>query len=392
MARFLSQAKKKTAGICLGTTLACAAPLPAHAVCPPYAEAITMAATVAAKAALSSFTNQLYSAFTSQIEFFQQLKISSLKVVTSQVSLAAKMQIKAQQSVSTAETSAMAYLDSAKQQLEVFRQFSPQTGQGADPCGQMKRQKVAIAAATYVNGKAAEYLKDIKTKSGRYGDVDTHAKKLLKQRMELFASEDEQKLNKAPAASTVIDNSGNLVELAAADTNAATLFAESDDERVRIAKTAFISHLSGPPDAPLAKTQLNSNAGYQYLFSKARKDAMLSVGQSSLARVASENDPDHEIGEQSLMGTMANIVNGVFGAGAAAVHQAWTSQSERGLALDALKISSASLAMEVNQLEQAQRIEALVAALVAQEASALKTDVEEKAQSVIDHLTQSPVD
>lgn len=389
MARIVHLAKKKTVGIYLGTVLACAAPLPAHAVCPPYAEAITKAATVAAKAALESFVNQIYTAFTDQIEFFQRMKISSLKVVTSQVSLAAKMQIKAQQSISTAEASALSYLESSKQQLEVFRQFSPQTGQGADPCGQMKRQKAAIAAATYVSGQAAEYLQDIKN---RYGDVDSQAKQLLKQRMEFFASADEQKLNNAPAASTVIDNKGNQIELAAADTNAATLFAEAEDERVRVAKKAFISYLSGPPDVPLAKSQLNSNAGRQYLYAKARKDAMLSVGQSSLARVASEYDPNHEIGEQSMMGTLSDVVGTYFGVASAAVHQAWTSQSERGLALDALKMSSAALAVEVNQLEQAQRIEALVAALVAQEANSLKALVDEKSMAVIDHLTKSPVE
>lgn len=336
------------------------------------------------------FVDQIFAAFTSQLEFFSKIKISSIKVTTNQVAIAAKMQIQAAQKIDSAETSALALLESSKAQMKVFQDFSPQTGQGANPCYQMQVQKAAVAAATFVQGTSQEYLKKVKV-VGRSGNNESHAKQLLKEKLENFATADDEKLGYAPKASAITDSEGNVIELGGADANAATLFVPSDDPRVKLAKTNYIKNATGAPDAPITKLQASSGAGAQALQEKTRKDAVMSVGQHSLAMVAAENDPDHELGDQSMIQTSKNVVKVYFGALAALTHQAWVSQSERGLMVDSLKISGATLAAEVNLLEQAMRQEALVATLASLHTQTLKAESDAKAMALTERLHQSPV-
>lgn len=381
---------KKTVAA-LAVSAAALAPMQAHAVCPPYAETITMAATAAAKLAMEQLVNQLMSSFTDQLDIFARFKIAALKVVSTQVSTAAKAKIKAQQSVAEAELSAMALLESTKAQMKVFQDYSPQTGQGINPCFQLESQKAALAATDFVASKSAELRKAVEAAAGRFGDQQAYAAKLLATRFSMFTSPDEEKLGYGKAAGEAVTTSGERISLAGADTNAGILFVESTDPRVEAAKRQYLSYLAGSPDSAITKEMASSGSGSQYLDTKNRKDAAMSVGLHAVSNVAAEYSVNEEAGGLSRMSAMSNVVGMYFGETAKEMWRGWTAQSERGLQVDALKMASATLAMEVDQLAQSQRIETLLGTWLALEAQGIKPEVDAKARALIDATLKSPV-
>lgn len=361
------------------------------AMCPPYAEAIVLAAKTAMQAALEQLVNQLFSMFTDQLNFFAQLKAAAVKVVNSQVSVAARAQINFEQDLKKGEMSARALLESTKQQLRVFQDYSPQTGQGVDPCRQLQYQRAVIAATASAVSTAAQMTGKLSAASGRFGEAIGYIDTLLASRRANFATADEEKLGLGKASTaTVVTNSGDVVALAGADTNADVLFADSNDSRVQQAKQNYLNYVAGPPDAPVSAAAVSTSAGKQYLQSKATKDSAMSVGMNSVAQVAAENSPFDEGQGVSKITAMKNMVGMYYGETAKDVWRAWMSQSDRGLEIDSIKMSAATLAVEIDQLEQARRIEANVAALLGMRAQRLKPQVEAAGQNAIEQTLRIP--
>ncbi len=350
-----------------------------------------MASTAAAQVAMEMLFKQLLSVFTDQLEFFAQFKVMGLKVATTQVATAAKAQINAAQNIDKAEMSALALLESTKQQMKVFQDYSPQTGQGVNPCAQLEAQKAAVAATGFVVAQSAQLMGSVKAAAGRFGDSQTYASQMLKARFSQFATPDEEKLGYGKAAGEIVNEAGERINLAAADSNASTLFATSNDPRVAQAKQGYLNYLAGSPDAAITKQLATTGAGSQLLDTKNRKDAALSVGLNSIARVSAEYSPNEDVGGKSKMQVLKELTGTYFGQTATAMWQGWASQSERGLQVDAIKMSAATLSIEVDQLEQSQRLETLLGTLLALEAQGLKPEVDAKVRGLIDATLKSPV-
>lgn len=106
---------------------------------------------------------------------WDQRELSAMRVATSQIATAAKAQINANLVLKQGEMAAIGSLETTKEQLRVYQEYSALTGQGVDPCLQLQAQAQAnfsnaggraanTAAATFAQAAAAP---------GRYGNTET---------------------------------------------------------------------------------------------------------------------------------------------------------------------------------------------------------------------------
>lgn len=349
----------------------CLVSMPARAaVCPPFAETIVIAANAAMKVALDMLVQKLFDAFGLQLGNFAKYKVTAVKTLTSQVATATKAKINADVALAQGEMGAIAALEQTKQQMRVFQNYSPVTGQGVDPCAQLTAQTNLTLADGQAVSLASEMLSDVAAVPGRYGSSEQFTDRVLQQRGLMFATEDEAKLGYGVAATTVVQSAtGEPISMAGADTNARILFIDSDHPQVKQARTAYLNYMAGQPDQAITGDVAKLPSGREYLALKKRKDAFMSVGLNSLSMVGADHTPNGEIGGRSKMGAMRDMVGQYFGATAMPRWQGWTSQSERGLMVDKLKLSAAHLALDAKLLEQSLRREALLSTVLALEAA-----------------------
>lgn len=336
-------------------------------VCPPFAENIVISSIASTEAALKALQEMLFKNLSTQMESFDKLQIAATKTLTSQVATAAKAQINANIALKQGEMTALSHLETVKQQTKIYQDYSPNTGQGVDPCGQLAAQTNVTLASGQAAAMAADAVSHVSAAPGRYGSPEGFYNMMAAQRR-MYATEDEAKLGIGPAnnAAVVLAN-GARFSLAGADTNAAVLFADSTDPRIKAAKDAYLNHMAGAPDIPLTAEMASLPTGKEYLALKARKDATMSVALNSIAMVGAENTPNAEIGK-SKMQALRDLVGQYYGRDAKERWQGWANQSQRGLMVDQLKIDAASLAIDVDQYQQSQRMEALLGSLLALEA------------------------
>lgn len=357
--------KNKSMTAILGVALSTSA---SAGVCPPFAETIVIGAVAATETALKQLQEFLFKNLSTQMESFDKMQIAATKTLTSQVATAAKAQINANVALKQGEVTAMAHLESVKMQTKVFQDFSLQTGQGVDPCGQLAAQTNVTVASGQAAAMAADAISHVSAAPGRYGSPEGFYNKMFTQRRLMYATEDEAKLGFGVANNaTVLLGNGTRFSLAGADTNAAVLFADSADPRIKAAKDAYLEHMAGAPDVPLTAELAALPAGKEYLALKGRKDATMSVALHSIAMVGAENTPNAEIGK-SKMQALRDMVGQYYGREAKDRWQGWASQSQRGLMVDQVKIDAAMLAVEADSYQQSQRIEALLGSLLALEA------------------------
>jgi hypothetical protein len=331
---------------------------------------VVIAANTAMKVAIELFVNQLFDILGLQVENFGKIKVTAVKTMTSQVATAAKAHINANIALTQGEMAAIGSMETTKQQLKVYQDFSTLTGQGVDPCAQLAAQ----AAVTVANGQAislaADAISHLAAAPGRYGSPEMYTDRLIRQRQLLFATEDEAKLGYGLGTKAeVVSSTGERFQLAGGDTNARVLFIDSKDPLVKTAREAYLNYMAGPPDRPITQDLALLPAGREYLGLKRRKDAVLSTGLHSLAMVGAEHTPNPELGDKSKMQALREMVGQYYGESATARWKGWASQSQRGLLVDQVKMNAAQLSVEADLLAQSQRIEAVLGSLLAMEAS-----------------------
>lgn len=343
--------------------------MPARAaLCPPMAETAVIVSAAAMKAALEMLVTQLFDVFGLQLANFAKMKVSAVKTLTAQVATSAKAKINADVALAGGEMAALGALEHTKQSLKVYQQFSALTGQGVDPCAQLTAQTNLTLANGQAISMAADAISHVMAAPGRYGSPEVFVDQMLRQRQLMFGTPDEAALGLAIGTKAEVQTqSGEVLPMAGADTNARVLFAESNDPLVQSARAAYLNHMAGLPDRAISPEQAKSPAGREYLAAKRRKDALMSIGLNSLAIVGAEHTPNGELGGKTKIGTLRDVVGQYYGDSAKDRMRGWASQSERGLKVDQVKIAAAALAVEADLLEQARRVEATLAALLALE-------------------------
>lgn len=337
------------------------------AVCPPFAETIVIGAIAAAETAYKALQTYLFANLTAITTIFGQLQVSAIKVQTAQVATAAKAQINTAIALKKGEMTAIGHLETVKQQLKVYQDYSAQTGQGVDPCAQLSAQINLTLTNGHSSALAADAINHVAAAPGRYGSSEAFYNRMFTQRQTRYATDDDEKLGFGTAnRATVKLTNGQTFALAGADTNAAVLFADSPDPRIQAAKAAYLEHMAGAPDQALSPDVASQPTGKQYLALKGRKDATMSIALHSIAKVSGENSPNPEIGKSNAQ-ARRDLVGQYYGNDAKARWLGWASQSQRGLMVDQLKIDAATLSLEADQYQQSQRIEGLLGALLALE-------------------------
>ena len=329
--------------------------------CPPFNEMAVIAKLGLIESALKVAWTTLFKALSGNLLSYDKRELSAMRVATSQVATVAKAEINAAQTLMAGKMAALGALEQTKQQLDVYQQFSVMTGQGVDPCAQLEAQIGLNDAGRRTNASIQAVLMQAAAAPGRYSSPENYIEKMLKVRQASFLTKDEEALGFGKAATTEVTTAtGEKFPLAGADTNAGVLFADSADTRVKAAKEAYINHIGGLPDLPIAKETASLPAGKEYLVAKAQKDAVMSAALSSMATVAATNTPVD--GKQSKTQAMRELVGQYFGKEASQRWKGWSTQSTRGLLVDQLKIDAASLALKAEQYQDGQRQEVLLAA------------------------------
>lgn len=357
--------KSTVAAVALAGMLAVS---PARAgVCPPFNVGLTVAHLAAVEVALKTLWHMLMKGLSQTLMSWDSRELAAMRVATSQIATAAKAQINANLVLKQGEMAAVASLETTKEQLKVYQEYSALTGQGVDPCLQLQAQANFANAGGRAANTAAATFAQAAAAPGRYGNTENYMNRMLQQRRDMFATEDEAKLGFGTAAKATVDTAtGAKFALAGADTNAGVLFADSPDPRIKAAKEAYINHMGGAPDAAISKEVAQSPSGREYLVRKGAKDAAMSAALYSLAMVAAENSPNGS--QDSKNQAMRKLVGQYYGNDAAARWKGWTSQSERGIMLDQMKIEASQLALKQEQYRSGQRLEVLLAAMLTSDA------------------------
>ena len=167
----------------------------------------------------------------------------------------------------------------------------------------------------------------------------------------------------------------NVGEMQGANLQASTLFEySSSTDKYSIAKNSFINNMVGLPDAPLSEATAKTPRGQEYLRQKFEKDAVISPALNSLMAIQSEftATPDGtESGQvvKPIRQQYREQVDRYLGHGEE--HKNWAKtlvgQTERGVLVEVLKEGALELALMGNKHAQNERIESMLATLVAQE-------------------------
>lgn len=349
--------------------------------CPPFNEMVVIGKLGVIEAALKVAWTTLFKALSGNLLSYDKRELSAMRVATSQVATVAKAEINAAQALMAGKMAALGALEHTKQHLDVYQQFSVMTGQGVDPCAQLEAQVGLSEAGRRTNASIQRALMQAAAAPGRYSSPESYIDQMLKIRQGTFLTKDEEALGFGKASSAeVVTATGEKFPLAGADTNAAVLFADSNDARVSAAKDAYLNHIGGLPDLPIKKEDAALPAGKEYLVNKAQKDAVMSAALASIAAVAATNTPVD--GKQSKTQAMRELVGQYFGKEASQRWKGWATQSSRGLLVDQLKIDAAALALKAEQYQDGQRQEVLLAA-------ALLADVKTKYGNELESMRQN---
>ena len=374
---------KKTAAACaLALTLGVSQPAHAYG-CPMYDDTTVTNYIAAIEVALKGLLQYIITAAAKMMFSYDKNELASMKVVTAQIATGARAQINAKAQLAKAKVSALGYLTASEEHLRTFQDFSPKTGQGVDPCKQINAQQLVVVADAISRSQASAWARSTYSAPGRFGDPGAYNQTLVGLRMQKYATKDDEALGFGKAnTDEVTTATGEKFPLAGADTNARTLFADTDDARVKEAKQTYLANVAGPPE--LGVPNLNGQTNRQYYVSKGRKDAVMSAAVHSMAVVAAENTPSKDSGGKSKSQALRDVVDQYYGKEGVERWKSWMGQSERGLMLDSMKMDAAMLAARRDLYKSGSRLELSLGLLVLMESDKFAAGMDGQLNDITD--------
>lgn len=236
-------------------------------------------------------------------------------------------------------------------------------GQGYNPCNQTAfRQALAARQVDMDAARAEAVTSEVLAGPGNYRSPVEARQELLDMNRK-FCTQDQVD---AGFCESVGGFPGAAVDVA-------TLFESTgQDDAINEAKKGVINNMVGLPDDVVPKGAQDSASANAYVLDKARKDALASPAINSLKAIELEHSGTDgtETGE-------AESVAAMFGeevkrySGNSPKHQKWSSmlrgQNEHGLMIELLRAQGFKLAIMLREYQQKERMEAMLAALVANE-------------------------
>lgn len=304
---------------------------------------LTSAARLATSAvsSLTSATTRIVNADINQTNSI----LAALKVVTKQIS--ASSEKNSANIVKVSEASAAVMSDIATKEL-VDKVVIDFLSQGFDPCGTSTvTKKMRQAEITAQNSIPVRMAAEIDNLGGKYASPTDTLRAREAQHQRMFCTQEEVT---AGACSSVGKVPGG-------DSNAALLFSKDTSADVVAAKNAVINTIIGLPDAPLAKSVVDTPEGQAYLLEKKKKDAFMGWAAYSLKSIQVQNEVykdamDERVGQ--YFGTPRAVEWAKDQAG----------QATRGVLVDLLKIQGLQLKVRERRIQDNLRIEANVSALL----------------------------
>lgn len=313
---------------------------------------------------------------------FEQV-ISAIAVATKQEAVAANVvsdgaKSSAEQLVNAVKTQRL-----NDQVTRTYLDFNPSTGQGYQPCVVVAAGKTLDGAFNKVRGTATVTVSALDVAPGRMvPSTGTAMSNRLAQHREKFCSQAEADAGLC-----------SLSELPGGDTNAALLFEPTQPGSLKEqAQAAYIQHVMGAPDQAIPRAAGMSPAGQRYMLEKNSKDALLSIPAHSLSMVKAANTQVADLGNRSPNEVLKIRVNQYFG-GKEALK--WSSvlaaQSERGLMVEAVKMTGLEVWLHHKQYQQNQRLELNLAALALASAQDARTAVDARYDQMVRDQTTSAI-
>lgn len=273
---------------------------------------------------------------------------------------------------------------SARQAITIKRResraafdYSADFGQGYDPCNQTAfRQALAARQVDMDAARAEAVTSEVLAGPGNYRSPTKTRRELLEMNRK-FCTQDQVD---AGFCDTVGGFPGAAVDVA-------TLFQSSgQDDAINEAKKGVINNMVGLPDNVIPKGAQKSASADAYVQAKARKDALASPAINSLKAIELEHSgtAGTETGEAKSVAAMFEEEVKRY-SGNSPEHQRWSAmlrgQNEHGLMIELLRAQGFKLAIMLREYQQKERMEAMLAALVANEAQSNGTEEVTKANA-----------
>ncbi|CAJ6633123.1 Uncharacterised protein [Burkholderia pseudomallei] len=295
--------------------------------------------------------------------------MGSIRVLNAQISASSNKSSQMNLSAKQASANVAVEISNRKAVMQAIADYSPETGQGFDPCGEGQRSKnIATALGEAATDMQEKVVREIDSAPGRFvADPST----VVAQRMQLakstYCTADEARAGLCAAPG----------QLAGKDVDGANFFTSVQaGSGLDNAKSALLNNMFGTPDIALNKGAVGLPAGQAYMEQKRNKDAVASVAQASLKTIQSYTAARGGSGSdtQSVLDAVSSKIDTYAGG---ANYDAWAqtlaSQSQRGLLVGFAKMLSTDLYLTYLNYQSGEREEAIAAARLALHASDMPT-------------------
>jgi len=347
--------------------------------CPAVVDSIWMLAINAAGTTIGAGVTGLVETVSSTRVLNLQRVQSSLRVLAKQIDATSNKQTAVEIGAKQATSSVMADLYQRKAVFTTMLDYNRLTGQGFDPCGELTRsQNIAVAMGEANSDMREKVLRELDAAPGRMvKDQSAVVSQRLKDASNLFCTADEVKAGVCSTKSA----------MAGKDVDASHFFTSFHNQSEQgAAKSALLNNMYGVPHQAPPKEAANSAAGQSFFDAKRNEDAVRSVSQASMKAIQSwtESRGSGPNVSDSVLDALSKKVDTYSGG---ENYKAWEhnklSQSERGLLVEYAKMKAAELYMLNVEYQQAERIEANMATLLALQVRAIPSNSDSKVQAAV---------
>lgn len=348
--------------VLVGTTSLTIA-ISAYAYCPPqYQETWVLPMFTWSAGFLTAAVHGMDLALTAQLWFQSERLISAVSVLTKQKAVTANQISDGLRNTNQNIAVSFNAMAQAERVKKARFEYGGDFGQGYSPC-YVYRGRLGISAveADHAGAAAHAVRTEIKSAPGRYADPVAAQKEMLEEHNKLFCTPDQAASGLCAAAGT----------LPGASLTVATLFKPTAyNEDLTKAKSAFINNITGLPDGEVPKGGGSSETAASYQQAKMQKDAVRSSAMASLKQIQIETTTGEEHNAKGNLPLSKLYENEVKRyAGNSDEYQQWSrvmaAQSERGALVELLKIKALDLSLQEKTYRQFERMEAMLASMVA---------------------------
>lgn len=348
--------------------------------CPPWlyvdewVSPVFAAAEAQILAALTAVDTLLGAPEVGTIDLYTNKINAAIAVLTAQKATTGREVSETERAASQQVATAFATLSESRRTKRARFDFGGEFGQGIDPCRiHATRNMIATRDAEMGEERGRRVMSEIVAAPGTYADPVQARDSMLTGRDE-FCTRNQ---STSGQCKNLVTNGRYEGELPGADINVATLFEPAmEGEALYDAKVRFVNHVVGLPDAAVPQSAATTTAATAYMEAKAIKDARVSPALASLKELQLEYsgvDAAHGGPNVPIALFYRNEVKRY--AGDTAEHTEWArrlaAQNERGALVELLKVKALDLSIMERQYRQYERMEAMLASVVAMDAEAM---------------------